>query len=219
MTQKTLDRQSLKLAACVIENLPEMSPDVRQGWIQNPRGLRTSLEIALCPPGKEKIVKMPIQFVVWRKIRIGTDLKTVEDFRRALRVRDVRDLTKETTELLRWVASSVSETEKEVALVLTTPAGLGFAKGAKLRQIYRKALQLGLELCPAEVGPQLRLQYFDQPKGQWLVIAMEPVNDYKIFNVDHGIDGILSLGSDKGDPDTFWGEDHPFVFLYRKPQT
>src|SRR5438046_9254883 len=35
-----------------------------------------------------------------------------------------------------------------------------------------------VDLCPAEVGPQLRLAYRNQPVGEALDIAMEPVSTY-----------------------------------------
>ena len=42
--------QILKFASCVVEHLPEMSPDVAQGWIENPTALKKVLQEALCPP-------------------------------------------------------------------------------------------------------------------------------------------------------------------------
>lgn len=48
MSAKTYDRQSGKLIARISENLPEMSSDVMQGWIDNPKGLQKFLE-GLCP--------------------------------------------------------------------------------------------------------------------------------------------------------------------------
>jgi hypothetical protein len=38
-----------------------------------------------------------------------------------------------------------------------------------------RAQQLGFGLAAAEVAPQLRLQYFDQPVGEFLIIGMEPI--------------------------------------------
>jgi hypothetical protein len=41
---------------------------------------------------------------------------------------------------------------------------LGFPEGATMDQIFKRANQLGLELCPIEMGAYLRLQYLDQPE-------------------------------------------------------
>ncbi|MBS4197995.1 helicase [Lederbergia citri] len=46
-----------------------------------------------------------------------------------------------------------------------TVGNLGFPIGATTAQIFKKANELGLELCPLELGPYLRLEYLDQPEG------------------------------------------------------
>jgi hypothetical protein len=62
-----------------------------------------------------------------------------------------------------------------VELALLSAAKLGMEPQAALSDLYRRAKEAGLELCPAEVGPQLRLDYRNQPGGEALNIAMEPV--------------------------------------------
>ena|SRR5436190_18715819 len=42
---------------------------------------------------------------------------------------------------------------------------LGFPQGATISDVYTSAKHLGLRLCPVELGPHLRLQFLDQPKG------------------------------------------------------
>lgn len=44
-----------------------------------------------------------------------------------------------------------------------------------LTEIYERAKKLGLELAPAATGPYLRFKLVDQPEGERLYIAMEPV--------------------------------------------
>jgi len=67
-----------------------------------------------------------------------------------------------------------------VKLFAVSGAELGFQTNtASLADIYARANQLGFGLAAAEVAPQLRLQYFDQPIGEFLIIGMEPIKTWK----------------------------------------
>ncbi len=114
---------------------------------------------------------------------------------------------------------TVSPTETRVDLVVVTAADLYFKEGATRVGIYERAVALGLELCPSEVGPQLRLQYQDQPQDEWLCIAMEPILD------SDGYRGVFRLGREHdelwldgnfGNPHNFWHSFYSWVFLCRK---
>ncbi len=114
---------------------------------------------------------------------------------------------------------TVASESTDIQLVCVTVAELGFPKGARRDAIYERAIQLGLSLVPTEVGPQLRRQYKDQPRGEWLLTAMEPITDsdglLSVFYVRHVSDGLwLSTGG--GNPDFFWSGDFVWVFALRK---
>jgi hypothetical protein len=96
---------------------------------------------------------------------------------------------------------SLSANKTEVNLVIASVADLGFSgEGASLPANYARARALDLELCPAEVGPQLRLRYQNQPVGEWLRIAMMPVlTDKGIvadFTVANSGIGLMLLGGE-----------------------
>jgi hypothetical protein len=78
-----------------------------------------------------------------------------------------------------------------------------------------RAHELGLELCPGVIGPELRLQYSDQPLGERLHIAMKPIKsgdgEPRIFVVAHDTNG-LSLDAARARPDDYWAPDAIFVF-------
>ena len=97
-------------------------------------------------------------------------------------------------EIIGRPAFALSRTRTEVDLVVLSVFELGFGKqGASLKDIYARARSLGFALCPPEVGPQLRLQYLEQPPREILHIAMEPIAKY---------DGnLVSLALENGD----WG--------------
>ena len=86
--------------------------------------------------------------------------------------------------------------ETTVDIVVVSMLEMGFAEGelATLDTIYKRAKQIGLEICPVETAAQLRLQFRDQPDwtnggrlGDFFV-ASEPFvltreNFPKIFSV------------------------------------
>ena len=112
--------------------------------------------------------------------------------------------------------AKLSKSKQSLDLVALTVAELGFPEGAKLEDIYKAAKNQGLDLCPDEVGPQLRLQYSNQPNGEWLVIAMEPIKDsvgvLLLFLVRCSYGGRW-LGACYGGPGNFWNADCRFVFV------
>lgn len=109
----------------------------------------------------------------------------------------------------------VAEKPEDVNIVVVTVAELGFPNGASRAQIYVKALSMGLGLLPAEVGPQLRLQYTDQPLGEWILIGMEPMSDSGGYLIVFGVvrydDGRWLYG-DYGRPDSVWGGNYRWAF-------
>jgi hypothetical protein len=89
----------------------------------------------------------------------------------------------------------------DVGLVLLSAAALGLKSESTLPDAYKRARQVGLELCPAEVGPQLRLDYRNQPLGEVLNIAMAPVATYSgdpiiLALANFAPSGLLLIGSD-----------------------
>ncbi len=108
----------------------------------------------------------------------------------------------------------------QVELVSLTAVELGFPKGATTRQVYKASKALGLDLCPAEVGPALRLAYPDQPVDEIRFIAMEPLRDIesnlKVFLVGRRRDRRFLSTSFFG-PDIKSRGDKQWVFC--RPQT
>src|SRR3954470_24507053 len=132
-------------------------------------------------------------FKVWKTIKLGTRHKTADDFRTALNAANC-GIAACTNDILSSVAFQTADQETEIDLVVTSVADLGFQWPATYEEICTRARELGFELCPAEVGPQLRLQHQDQPSINWLYIAMEPVvhtsGRLVIFSVDCSFGGL-----------------------------
>lgn len=109
-----------------------------------------------------------------------------------------------------------SKSKESYQLVRFTVGELGFPSGATTDEIYAKAKTLGMDLCPAEVGPQLRLSYSG---GEWMLIAMKQIlgrdGRPRAFRLSSDGDGLRLLGN-SASPDYRWGADSSFVFCLRK---
>jgi len=118
-----------------------------------------------------------IELRIWKSIMLGIN-KGVDAYREALAAEGVR-IGDSADEILGRPAFFYARTPKQVELVVLSSAELGLeADAVSHAEVYQRAKQMGVELCPAEVGPQLRLAYRNQPLGEALDIAMEPVSTY-----------------------------------------
>lgn len=199
-------KQLLKLIAVMLENLPEMSPEKIQQWIEAPQAIKDGLN--------KMFSQIPLK--IWKTIKLVA-FKSADQCLKALeaagcQVGDwARDLIKNKIDFTKSV-------EEDVKLIKRTVAELGFAKGATLRQILERGLEVGLEECRPTDGPNARIAYTDQRLGEVVWMAMRPITD------SHGYSDIFYLGRNDGglflrayyyDLDDFFDADCVFVFRSR----
>jgi hypothetical protein len=155
---------------------------------------------------------------VWKTITLGTfvDVGAVRQAFAAARIQlgDTASMVDDQR------AVTFGERAKALDLVVLAVSELGFRQGgASLADIYARAVALGFELCPAEVGPQLRFEYLSQPVGEFLHIAMAPITDRSgellDLTVANGGAGLALLGG-SAPPDLVVPASVRFVFV--RPQ-
>ncbi|WP_334529598.1 hypothetical protein [Bradyrhizobium sp. AZCC 2230] len=157
----------------------------------------------------------------WKTISIGTFPDTFALLTALSAIRcGVGNLA---AEALARPAFTLSGTRTAVTLLTVTAADLGFkGETVRLRQIYELARQLGFGLAPPEIAPQPRLQYLDQPVGEFLVIGMNPIRTWAgeevILTVANGGAGLILIGQD-GRADAEIPVTSRFVFLRSLPST
>ena len=144
-------------------------------------------------------IKSAADVSAWKTITVGT-------FANSLVLRNALDAVGCSVgglagEILARPDFTLRSTKTRVDLFSVSAAELGLQTDtASLADIYARAQQLGFGLAEAEVGPQLRLQYFDQPIGEFLIVAMKPIRtwtgDPVILNVANGGAGLALIGQD-----------------------
>jgi hypothetical protein len=112
----------------------------------------------------------------------------------------------------------VSQTVDTVVLHV---GALGLPENPTLNQIYRKVQELGLELCPAEVGPHFFLQHTPKPDEDYYYVGMGENNDllsdtYKVFTLNWRNEGLFLEGRFIFERDHFWS---PIKFIFILPKS
>ena len=121
-----------------------------------------------------------------------------------------------------------SDAKHVLQTVELTVDDLGFPDGATIGEIFNRAMELGLELCPLELGPHLRLAYLDQPEGYLgnplkqhqapsgsITIASEILTEDHEFPKGfylRRINGVLWLRGYRADHLHVWNPDDHFIF-------
>ncbi len=161
-------------------------------------------------------------FDVWKTVKLGTwslsKQGRLSKLKNAIKKAGFK-ISAWTDDVLNNITLRIIKTE--VDLILVSVRELGFKDGAGYKEICHKALEFNLDLCPAEVGLQLRLQYPNQPKDECIRVAMEPIKcsdfDLRILKLAMRHDGDeLGLFVDSGFPDCYCPADDHFVFIRRK---
>jgi uncharacterized protein YjiS (DUF1127 family) len=179
--------------------------------------LRRHLAVKSAPPapGSEIPVRSAADVLMRKTIRIGTfkDTFALSNAMSAIGC----GVGNSAAEILARPAFTLSRRQAEVELVAVSVAELGFqGETSSLREIYLRAQELGFALAPPEIAPQLRLQYLDQPIGEFLTIGMKPIRTWAgeavVLTVANGGAGLILIGQD-GSEDTQISAMSRFVFV------
>ena len=153
-----------------------------------------------------------MKFQIWKTITLGL-YESAKAYRKTL-IKAGFAIGDWSSDILNKI--QVSQTRVQLDLVILSVAELGFGEATPRDKIYARAKELGLELCPAEVGPALRLAYPNQPYVEWLRIAMDPIpdsgGDLGVFGVDRD-SGDPWLSGCYGVPGYLWNPGYRFVFV------
>lgn len=123
---------------------------------------------------------------------------------------------------------TTSEKSFDLKTVELTVKDFGFSEGATMPQLFNRARELGLNLCPLELGPHLRLKYLDQQEGNAVNVTTQnhaPSGSVTIASEilsedDHfpkgfylrNIDGVLWLRGYVTDDLHVWNLEDRFIF-------
>ncbi|HVN26297.1 MAG TPA: hypothetical protein VMT99_01420 [Candidatus Paceibacterota bacterium] len=137
-----------------------------------------TLEYAWVMNGLQRLIEGVNPFRTWKTIKLGGNTQSGMDGTgsgdRLLSILnfcdiDVSDLAEDIVRKM-----PLARAEAMIPLVLVSGHELGFNAPATQEEIYARARACGLDVVPAEVGPQLRLQYKQRETG-WVAIGMQPV--------------------------------------------
>ena len=143
----------------------------------------------------------------WRRLKLGKRLfgpNNARGFRNALRAANV-GIMDTASLMLTSSAFTVSSENFEIELVDISRGDFIFSNSEDINyiELCKRALSVGLSLCPSEVGPRLCLEYPEEMEAiEGITIAMEPIvieGQSYLFNPKQE---TVRIRHDLGDPGT-----------------
>jgi hypothetical protein len=129
---------------------------------------------------------------VWKTVRRG-NYKSAAELRQAMKDSRIAFEVNGADEMFDKV--TFPQTQEEMDIVDVSIEELGLDKESSLQDVYNRAFEHGLELCPADLGPELRMQVYmlDNPRpfethhgyNDQVLVAMEPIDGH-LFLVKTG---------------------------------
>jgi len=198
MEQKTYDRQSGKLIARIAENLPEMSGEVMQGWIDDPKGLQKFL--------------LGLRRFIWTVVSDGHNANAL-----------IGALEAKGRRVSNWAKDVMSKagfkTTKGQAYNFVVIRGDEFAVDAErtTANIFAEGARRRYRKPPADAAALLREKFTQEELGfPYVVVMHEPITDsdgYPRLLVLYRGDGGGRLYAWRAGPDRQWDRGRVFVFL------
>lgn len=193
---------------CTVEQIARSEVDLSKPDIKIYIGQLSANIFSKLPSGFEHV------YVSFPEGRIGLDKIHLESFEiggkntdqleREMQERKIRILNG-ARRILNDADFETSANPKNATIVRFKVRDIGFQQGATNAEIYQRAKELGLEFCPAEVGPNYRLAYTDQSVFDKLYIGMNPISQY-VFLLDREgslrLNGRYKADHDHASPDT-----------------
>lgn len=147
------------------------------------------------------------QLPTWKTITLGVETKTSDGVFEELKEKGITFVFGGGPVQAIIGLTNFSVTPQKLDLVMVSYDQLNLTDDySDYNEIVTAAKALGLSVCPAEVGPILRLQYLDQSTEENLIIGMKPIyyqefKSYYVYslanttcgNVDHKMSKILKL--------------------------
>ncbi len=181
-------------------------------------------ELILVPKNGQTSAVVSISPKVWPiyfSVKNDKSLRTADDFR--------QDLEPTEHKIGTWASNILDRAdllegidEDEYHLAAVTGKMLQFRKEMTRKAFFDRALKPGngLAKVPARVGPLLRKQLVNQPKGDFRLLGMEPVADSDgglcVFFVKRDDVGESWLRTLSGYPESRWDPDSVWLFLCSK---
>ncbi len=152
----------------------------------------------------------PIEIEIGNGIRAGDFIGVLQDLKC-----NISDTAKE---MIGNFSHTTKFARRTYEVVFMSGEELGFDKPVSREEICARAEEFSLELCFDEMGPQLRIQWIDQPVHSSVLMAMEPVLDAQgypqIFTVGRGDEECGKwLSAVSGQDDCLWAPLYIWAFI------